>query len=255
MDRSVRVSRVEQLFQSAQRAEAEHVEWHARRHQFLQDIGNLLEAPLGYWGWGRGNPIDSTITPIASSYYGFSRSVWPAVVEFNLGPESVRLWSMPIRQRMADRPHVTVSRSMLHTDEAWEAESDVRRRLSSLGIEHLLVSVCYFRNDSWFNITLCRAPGQPDYSTEDADLLQLSLSCVGWMQPQLSETVAADSFRGLSTRKRTVILSLLDGKSRKQIARDLGLSPHTVNDHIKEIYERFRVNSVTELAATFLKNG
>jgi DNA-binding CsgD family transcriptional regulator len=50
-----------------------------------------------------------------------------------------------------------------------------------------------------------------------------------------------------------VMLCLLDGLSRKQIASHLGITLHTVNDHMKTLFAQFDVNSTTELAAKFLK--
>ena len=41
------------------------------------------------------------------------------------------------------------------------------------------------------------------------------------------------------------------GTPRKEIAADLGLSLHTVNDHLKQIYRHFGVRSQVELVARF----
>ncbi len=46
---------------------------------------------------------------------------------------------------------------------------------------------------------------------------------------------------------------LLDGLARKRIAAELKLSVETVNDHIRAIYDEFKVNSSSELAAIFLR--
>lgn len=54
---------------------------------------------------------------------------------------------------------------------------------------------------------------------------------------------------GLTRRQREVLSLLLLGRSMTQIARDLGISEHTVNDHRKAIYARTGVTSRSELAA------
>ena len=38
------------------------------------------------------------------------------------------------------------------------------------------------------------------------------------------------------------------------VTAPIEISLHTVNDHCKEIYARFNVNSATELAALFLRS-
>lgn len=54
---------------------------------------------------------------------------------------------------------------------------------------------------------------------------------------------------GLTQRQRQVLGLLLLGRSMTQIARELEISEHTVNDHRKAIYNRVGVASRSELAA------
>lgn len=77
---------------------------------------------------------------------------------------------------------------------------------------------------------------------------------IGWLAPQVSESIPDEAFAGITPRQRLVMLFLLDGLSRKQIAANLGLTLHSVNDHVKALYDRFNVKSATELAARFLKS-
>lgn len=53
---------------------------------------------------------------------------------------------------------------------------------------------------------------------------------------------------GLTRRQREVLGLLLLGRSMTQIARGLGISEHTANDHRKAIYRRIGVSSRSELA-------
>jgi DNA-binding CsgD family transcriptional regulator len=54
---------------------------------------------------------------------------------------------------------------------------------------------------------------------------------------------------GLTPRQREVLARLLLGHVPSRIARELGVSEHTVNDHRKAIYARLEVSSRSELAA------
>lgn len=61
-------------------------------------------------------------------------------------------------------------------------------------------------------------------------------------------TMLVDAY-GLTPRQRQVLGRLLLGRSMTQIARDLGISEHTANDHRKALYRRVGVSSRSELAA------
>ncbi len=59
----------------------------------------------------------------------------------------------------------------------------------------------------------------------------------------------------LSEAQRRVLDLLLGGRSEKKVAAKLALSPHTVHNHVKEIYRRFEVGSRAELLALFVSDS
>ncbi|MEM7682719.1 MAG: LuxR C-terminal-related transcriptional regulator [Planctomycetota bacterium] len=56
----------------------------------------------------------------------------------------------------------------------------------------------------------------------------------------------------LPTRLRQTLSGLLAGQSEKQVAADLGLSPHTVHNYVRQLYRRFEVSSRGELLSLFV---
>jgi DNA-binding CsgD family transcriptional regulator len=54
---------------------------------------------------------------------------------------------------------------------------------------------------------------------------------------------------GASARERDVCLELLDGRSTTQIAQRLFISPHTVQDHLKSLFDKVGVRSRGQLLA------
>lgn len=54
---------------------------------------------------------------------------------------------------------------------------------------------------------------------------------------------------GLTPRETEVVRALLAGHARKAIAAELAISLHTVNDHVKSIFEKTDVSSVGQLRA------
>lgn len=59
----------------------------------------------------------------------------------------------------------------------------------------------------------------------------------------------------LSDREKEVLKLLTDGMSYKMVATTLGISYNTVNSHIRKIYQKLSVNSISEAVSFALKNN
>lgn len=62
-----------------------------------------------------------------------------------------------------------------------------------------------------------------------------------------------DPAAGLSPRLSQTLQRLLAGDSEKQIARHMGVSPHTVHVYVEALYRHFDVSSRGELLARFVR--
>jgi DNA-binding NarL/FixJ family response regulator len=58
----------------------------------------------------------------------------------------------------------------------------------------------------------------------------------------------------LSRREQEILALLAEGLSNKLIAARLGISPETVNVHLRRIYEKLHVHSRTEATLQYLKS-
>jgi len=89
----------------------------------------------------------------------------------------------------------------------------------------------------------CRVSGR-------AQRLERPLACAVWTFEDLSATRAAGT--GMTGRERQVAQLLMLGKSSKEIARILALSPRTVDAHRARLLQKFDVRSHVELVCKLL---
>lgn len=245
---------IKSLFLAVTGIEQQSADLGTRRVSVLERIASLTGAEGGFWGWGRGNPVETTIAPVVGIPFGFTPAEWPVIMEASLDEDGRNFFARQIADRLQENPHVSVTRSLLYSDSQWYEIPSYRRHLEPIGWDDWMTSVIYLADDTWCCLTLWRRAGRLPFQSAELAILDIALGGILWLHPRISESVPAESFVDLTPRQRMMMIYLLDGLSRKQIAASLGISLHTVNDHVKSLYERFQVHSATELTARFLKS-
>jgi two-component system nitrate/nitrite response regulator NarL len=83
------------------------------------------------------------------------------------------------------------------------------------------------------------------------------------IHPQLTKTFieevrlgeAASDTTPLSKREREILQRVADGATTKQVATDLGISPHTVKTHLERIFEKLGANDRAQAVAIAIRTG
>jgi DNA-binding CsgD family transcriptional regulator len=60
---------------------------------------------------------------------------------------------------------------------------------------------------------------------------------------------------GLSDRELEILQHLVDGETKNAIAQTLGLSPHTIDGHVRNIYTKLHVNNRSGAVAKALREN
>jgi DNA-binding CsgD family transcriptional regulator len=60
---------------------------------------------------------------------------------------------------------------------------------------------------------------------------------------------------GLSTQELRLLKLMMEGHQNKTAAVEMGISAHTVNFHLRSIYEKLHVHSRSEAVARALREG
>ena len=100
---------------------------------------------------------------------------------------------------------------------------------------------------SWLN--LCRAVGDTPFTARERRILLLFAQEIATRLGIRLAVPNAAVGRGLSPRMRQVLALLTRGDSEKQVAMALGISRHTIHDHVKRLHRHFGVQSRGELLA------
>ena len=61
--------------------------------------------------------------------------------------------------------------------------------------------------------------------------------------------------RPLSNQERRVLALVADGKTNKEIAAEMGLSPKTVKNYLSTVFEKLQVSSRSEAVARIIRGG
>jgi DNA-binding NarL/FixJ family response regulator len=86
----------------------------------------------------------------------------------------------------------------------------------------------------------------------------MALKVLRYFQSQTTEktdTTSGQTTYALTDRERTILSLMVDGLSYKMIADREHISFHTVNSHIRNIYEKLHVHSLSEAVSKALREG
>ncbi len=84
------------------------------------------------------------------------------------------------------------------------------------------------------------------------------------IHPQLTKTFIEEVRLGegrapkttpLSKREREILQKVADGSTTRQVATELGISPHTVKTHLERIFEKLGANDRAQAVAIAIRTG
>ena len=155
-----------------------------------------------------------------------------------------------MRRLLLTGKHFTVSRVDCVDDDAWHNPTNAAT-LDELGFDELLYSWVPLAESSGSYLlsgcVLLRRPGRGAFGEIESRLAHLVFGEAHPLHTLGLFAELADDLAPLPPRTRQVLALIVDGLSNKQVAERLGLSPHTVGDHLKVIHRHFGINSRSEL--------
>jgi len=224
----------------------------ARKHALMRGLRALVDADGWLWSMTR---VDMEVgVPICFGlmHEGLSEQQligWLEASQTSTPPPE----DAPCTDLFKTRRHFTRTRQQIVPDATWYAHPTVEQYRLRLGLDHFVYSVYPLHDDPEVcsAIGLFRRVRREPFSDRDARLAHILLSEVEWLHYAELSGDRGRRVPELSPRQRVVLIMLIEARDKDDIARLLHISPHTVKDHIKAIYEHFDVSSQLELIRRF----
>jgi len=149
----------------------------------------------------------------------------------------------------AKTPKTRTRRQLVPDDASWYAHPNTKTYRQGFLDDFIFSTHPQGRDDDKHSmIGLHRRWNRAPFTAREARMAHIVMSEVKWLHAHNDDGVSGAN---LPPRLRSVLRYLLDGWTQKKIAAEVGISPHTVGDYVKDIYKHFGVHSRNELFKRF----
>jgi DNA-binding CsgD family transcriptional regulator len=225
-----------------------------RRKLVASNICQLIDADVWLWFTGVVNAVNAGDSMVTSFVDGGFQNESERAEFFRviIHPELVAVANRPLSDAMTMQRTITCRRVELLTDETY-LELPLSNIWRRLGFDDFIISAFPVGASGYSAIGLHRRISKPRFTAEDMRIVNVISHCLSWLHLAVPPTKASQQVLQLSPRERQVVMFLIAGDSRKQVAKKLGISEYTASDYMKAIYTKFSVNSRAELLAKFIE--
>jgi hypothetical protein len=227
--------------------------------RLVHDLCELGDDPYA-WNTRLLQGLEELVGADGGAAYVIGHDIRPDAFQFKLylDHQLNETWSRYLDDKgIAEQPHTpammarmgtdfTVARQELISDEAWYASKFYHDVVPTIGWDQALMSHVFIASMGTIHgLGMCRRIGGPPFAPREIALVR----CVHdelarlWRKP---ESVEIDS---LPKRLVETVSGMRRGLSRKEIADELGISPHTVHTYERQLFDRFDVRGRGELLA------
>lgn len=221
-----------------------------KRQQLMSELGLLIGADA--WLWGAAPLIEPGKQPVFlfQNLGGLDEERASRLFMAIEHPDTGAM-TAPIAQAMVESGrHVTRLRQAIIPDERF-LNSPAWPFWKAADVGPIILSLRPIDGFGSAVIAFYRPVSAPLFTPCEARIAHIVLSEVSWLHHEGMPHHPSSAIPVLPPRCRLILHQLLVGRTRTEIAADLGISPHTVNDYLKQIYAHFGVHSQAQLIARF----
>jgi DNA-binding CsgD family transcriptional regulator len=224
---------------------------HAGMKRLLMDgLCALVKADA--WVWCLGCEMESGKMPVylSMAHGGFDEERYAGMLRAAAHPDLTWISETMIRDMREKNTQVTRLREQLAARDEF-AVAGIATHMREADIGPFLIVMRPIDERSVSTLGLYRRTAEPAFTERECRIAHIVLSEVPWLHEQGWPEDRGATVPKLSPRRQLVLNLLLEGRSRKEIAKTLSLSENTVATYQKDIYGHFGVNSHAALMHRF----
>jgi DNA-binding CsgD family transcriptional regulator len=225
----------------------------ARKRLLMQRLQDLTDADGWLWSLTRCDYSKDQPMSLGVIHDGLTDSQFAGWVEAS----QVAAIPPPEDKALADEflngRHFTRTRQQLVPDEQWYGSPTIQKYRLDRGIDDFVYSIFPLGPETASAIGLFRHVGRERFSPRDRRIVHIVLSNVPWLHTVglPHKDFIGISVQALTPTRRMVLVHLLDGKRRPDIAKLLNITENTARDHIRAVLRHFRVKDQLDLVCWF----
>ncbi len=225
----------------------------AKRY-LMNGMREMIGADSWVWALGYLHPDKP---PVYSSFLheGFDESRFARYLQAVEHPDMKILMGPFTRELMTQTSQLTRTRQQMEPPGADVSAAAAQSFWLAADIAPIILSARRLNDECVSIIALYRRAADPKFDERERKIAHILLSEVPWLHAAGWPEDFGVKTPMLSRQRRLVLNLLLEGRTRKETAEQLGLSIHTVCEYVKDVYTTFKVRSHAELMKRFMKGG
>lgn len=222
-----------------------------RRRALMERMSELLEADGWLWTSTRVDQAERRPYSVGLIHGGLTDEQIIGISEASETALQPPPEDGPLSVLVREGDHFTRTRQQVVSDEVWYSHPNTRQYRLNRGLDHFLYSIYPLSPEHCSAIGFFRRIGGEPFTDLQRRLCHIVFSNVRWLHEASFPEHEGRACATLTPRLRTVLVCLLDGRQKDEIARMLHISTNTVKTHIRSIYRHFGVSSQIELMHHF----
>lgn len=222
------------------------------KRRLMRGVAELVDADAWAWSVMRIDVEARKPIILGAMYEGLNDRQVGALIENSEDTSTPSPEDAPMTALAMSGRHFTRTREQIVSDGDWYEHPAVNRYYLDNGIEHVMYSGYPLDEPGVVSMQgFFRVVGRAGFGSRERRIVHIITSEVDWLHGAELPADRGCTVPALSPRLRSVLMLLLEGRSRNEIADLLRISPHTVKDHTRAVYRHFGVTSQAKLVHRF----